>query len=550
MPLEITLEVETQQPVDVITSVMRGPAGSPGPDGAPGPTGPQGPQGPPGSGSGDGFAYDVTLYAPPETPRDGTVDWRPYIQTAIDACAAAGGGIVDAPPGLYTVGYGLHVKSGVWLRGHGIGITTIKLADNGALGLTTLQIQQHLGCVLSLYQAQKARVSDLTVDGNQDNNRGQDPTLDVNEASRLGGIYVGGRYFSSSDRAADCVLENLHVTEAASEGIEVSHAARCWVRNCRSDYHGGIGGTDPPGSWMSNAIIIGIYANDCHIIECTGGEGCWHGGFEIFTGGLQSGLYDGENTIERCRTNNIILNTSSGPRTFQWTRIVDNHIDTTKRNYGNGGHGIIMIGNPSMVLIEGNTIRYHNGQGITNSGNGAVLPGDPDNAWMMVIANNVIEWAEATPGTGVQGNGIAIVTTDDLVITGNTIRAWGNGIRVVRCGGATITGNTMVGWHGTVTNYWAPNDGSREGSSGMDWAYHPLYGVMLEKVRDSIVSNNVMRGYRAGGVVEDAGIAGESKISARNMIARNNFFNNWISVWPDSAAPTSIWADNVMRPDP
>lgn len=66
---------------------------------------------------------------------DGIADDRPAIQAAIDAAAAHGGGIVYLPAGTYNLAYipnswGLTMRSGVVLQGHGAGDTTILLGPN------------------------------------------------------------------------------------------------------------------------------------------------------------------------------------------------------------------------------------------------------------------------------------------------------------------------------------------------------------------------------------------------------------------------------------
>jgi hypothetical protein len=510
---------------------------TPGPQG---PAGPSGPQGLPGSGSGGGFTYDVTAYAPANTPRDGTVDWRPYIQAAIDACAAAGGGIVDVPPGLYTVGYGIHVKDNVWLRGHGIGVTTIKLANNSDPPAEA--ILKHLGNVISLFDTIKGRVSDLSIDGNRTNNT--EAVLSINNASYRGGIRVGGAHGNYNPVGDKCLLHDLHVTEAAGEGIHVQATRGCWVRNCYSDDHGA-----PISDWNSFAIIISVYANDCHIVDCVGGFTCLHGGMEIYAPGLAPPSIEAsaqDNTIERCRTSNITVNTASGTLTNLNTRVVDNDVDTSA--YEDIGSGIIIVACPAQLLISGNTVRHTEGQGIVLSvGIAGRAAGDDTLGRRVVIANNVIERVPREYAGG--GAGIGVVGIHDIVISGNHISGSGGGIHLAQCINASVVGNTLLGTHGEVDNYVAPNDGSRESPNPMDATKHPRYGIYIVESRDCVFSANCVRGYNWSALVEDAGVASESKVSRRNLVIGNNFFNNYYSeLNANNRAPTSVWEHNILRP--
>jgi hypothetical protein len=495
-------------------------------DGAQGPVGP----------TGSSIYLDVAAYAPAGTATDGTVDWRPYIQAAIDDANAGAGGVVHLPAGIYKVGYGVHVKSNVWLRGSGIGATTLKLADAAALGAQA--IIEHLGAVVSLYNSSFARVSDMSIDGNRANNT--DPVLSVDESSHKNGVYIGGRPWVVPAVCHDCVVEDLYVTEAASEGIEVLIAENCTVRRCYSANHGTGGGTP----YDANAVILSTYTKNCHIVDCAG-WGCTHGGLELFSGAGDP-QYRGGCTIERSRTDNIIVNTSGNGRIDVYARIVDNHVDTSARLVG--GHGIVLIGCPSFLLIEGNTIRHTDGLGIYNNSALGELAGSDDGGVQIVIVGNVIERIQDTYVSNLAG--ITLSYYKDAVLIGNQITGHG-GIGLTNCAGVSVTGNTMVGAYGAILNYFAPNDGSREGASPMDPDYHPRYGMTLVGCRECVVSENTIRGFNWSALTEDPGVAEASKTCKRNLIANNNLYNNWLSeLTTNNRAPTSIWSGNILRPYP
>lgn len=58
---------------------------------------------------------------------DGVTDNLVSIQAAVDACAAAGGGVVYCPAGTYVIGSGyISLGSNVQLIGDGLGVTTLQ----------------------------------------------------------------------------------------------------------------------------------------------------------------------------------------------------------------------------------------------------------------------------------------------------------------------------------------------------------------------------------------------------------------------------------------
>jgi hypothetical protein len=146
MPLEITLEVGTPQPVDVIASVMRGPAG---PAGTTGPTGP------------NFTEFDAPSFG---ATGDGATDDTAAIQAALDAAKAAGGGIVYLPPGTYNVStnMGLTSATGVIIRGAGMGAT--RIVDTRPAGVLRGIDPWGFG-LLSFYASDRCGIEDLSLIG-------------------------------------------------------------------------------------------------------------------------------------------------------------------------------------------------------------------------------------------------------------------------------------------------------------------------------------------------------------------------------------------------
>lgn len=147
------------------------------------------------------MVYNVLDYG--ATPDDG-VDDKEAIQAAIDAAHDAGGGEVYIPEGVYDLTGGfkpslgsLMIKSNVHLYGDGMGLTELKIIDGWEGDLTGV-IRTRSGVENHDYM-----ISDLTINGNQDNVIGQ-----------TDGIYTG---FKPYQDGAD-----YNVTISRVEIMEVS----------------------------------------------------------------------------------------------------------------------------------------------------------------------------------------------------------------------------------------------------------------------------------------------------------------------------------------
>lgn len=122
-----------------------------------------------GTPSGEGV-FDVRDYGAVSDP---AVNNQPMIQAAIDAAAAAGGGVVYIPAGTYGIaghpdGYGsIHVHSNVFVQGDGMGQTVLRLVD-GSTGDVTGLVRSPWG-----EETNNWGIADLTIDGNQANTTGK-----------------------------------------------------------------------------------------------------------------------------------------------------------------------------------------------------------------------------------------------------------------------------------------------------------------------------------------------------------------------------------------
>lgn len=124
---------------------------------------------------------------------DGTTNDTEAIQGAVDTVLAAGGGIVYIPPGIYVVS-SIQYRGGVVICGAGIGVTTVKLADN----------TPNVSVFNCTPEATNVCIRDLTIDGNRDN---QIPPLGHGIRSGTEGGIING------------LFTNLHIKNTGAYGI-------------------------------------------------------------------------------------------------------------------------------------------------------------------------------------------------------------------------------------------------------------------------------------------------------------------------------------------
>ncbi|MGE3918750.1 MAG: right-handed parallel beta-helix repeat-containing protein, partial [Hyphomicrobiaceae bacterium] len=104
---------------------------------------------------------------------DGNYNNQPAIQAAIQAAHDAGGGIVYIPEGVWGIaaspdGYGsVHLLDNVFLKGAGMGASTLRLVD-GSTGDVTGLVRSQWGIETSNWG-----IADFTIDGNKANTTGK-----------------------------------------------------------------------------------------------------------------------------------------------------------------------------------------------------------------------------------------------------------------------------------------------------------------------------------------------------------------------------------------
>ncbi len=103
---------------------------------------------------------------------DGTTNDSTAIQNAINSLSS--GGIVNFPPGTYICN--LTLNPSVWLKGAGIGVTTLKSPTNGGTVITGKDFATLTGKVYASGDTRRgaylSRLSDLSIDGNKANQAG------------------------------------------------------------------------------------------------------------------------------------------------------------------------------------------------------------------------------------------------------------------------------------------------------------------------------------------------------------------------------------------
>ena len=195
---------------------------------------------------------------------DGTADDTAEINAATAAAQAAGGGVVNLGAGTALVSDSLILREGVYIRGEGPGATTIKLA-NGA-NKDVLKTENFDTLVGTNANAGPIRFgfSDLTIDGNKDNNtsgRGVAIYGRQYEAMRFVIRNTAGEgYFSewySGGDEMECQIAHFKIYRSRSHGFHYRGPHDSVVQDGQVIAAGHSGGAGVRSIWMDAGAAAG-----------------------------------------------------------------------------------------------------------------------------------------------------------------------------------------------------------------------------------------------------------------------------------------------------
>jgi hypothetical protein len=284
------------------------------------------------------------------------------INAAIAAVSTmAGGGVVELPVGSFYAA-GIVMKSNVWLRGQGMGVTTLKLPNNSwtttgvPLDTTNIIFCKAVGADLYGF-----RISGMTLDGNRANQtepNGYDNGLNC--------ICVRGSNDASAYYARNFLIEDVELKSAIWHGIALYDGVRDYTINRMHAWDNGYRGghCHSSDSNLGGASSTAVADSRYRIMNCTIHDNGQSTGANMQTAGyMNSGLFAMlNNNYEAIVSGNTIYN-EVGPGID--IAGVDNGGQTIASRYhvvsGNTiyacGEGIKVGGSADSVIISSNTIR-------------------------------------------------------------------------------------------------------------------------------------------------------------------------------------------------
>jgi parallel beta-helix repeat protein len=329
------------------------------------------------------------------------------LQAAVDYVGNLGGGTVVIGPGEYTMNDSLHLRSRVTVRGAGERTVLRKsaefrsrLAADGDFGEAAITVEDPSGLkvgqgvyvasdkfqaflgvcatiinadanyftlsrpmnadimvadggfaatiypVVSGYVIEDARIENLTVDGNRDEN----PT-------RVDGCRVAGIYLYRGDHS---MITNCTVRDFNGDGISFQQSNDVRVEECTVERCGGFGLHPGSGSQRPSVVRCRSVNNDsdglffCWRVRGGIAEENWlegNGGF-----GMSIGHKDSDNSI---RGNTIIGNAGGGVYWRDEAAAMAAHRVTFEQNtvQDNSGFGVFIDGATSGTILRNNAIR-------------------------------------------------------------------------------------------------------------------------------------------------------------------------------------------------
>lgn len=328
-------------------------------------------------------------------PDDG-LDDSPAIQDAVDTCAAAGGGEVGVPTGVFTLArhegwdyYGVSLADGVHLRGYSRAGSVLEMLPGTAPSVR----------LLSTNGAVDAAITDLTLDGRKD-----DQSVSPH------------RHAIFADTSSRLRLERLNIYKFTGDGIYLYYGANDTViRDVDvhdNDRNGLTLGSTLHGVAVVDSAFKNNYAQQIDSEPTTG--------YTVNDVSIRGCHLAGGNSYAL-----TISGTGTTSRGHTWD-VSGNRID-----------GSVFVVWADRVSISGNIVRN------PLSGNPGIEVYRGSSA--IVVANNVVE----SPVVGVRVLATSVgQQPDDVVVSGNTVKITataGFGIELRGPLRATVTGNSLVG---------------------------------------------------------------------------------------------------------
>jgi parallel beta-helix repeat protein len=344
--------------------------------------------------------HDVTRYG---GKGDGIADDAAAISAAARALPQSGG-VLYFPPGHYSVRSPIVLRSGVSLRGAGMGVSRIS-QPNGA----------NLSSLVSYPAASFVTVSDLTFDGNKAMN-----------ATRNDGLL-------NFENSADVIVKNCEFKDAVG--------------------HSSVGVALRFGGDNKRILIDGNYVHDAGMAGTKPADGIYFGGSSVrivnnlIVKASDTGIvYEAVSSAAEAPSDhgviasNIVRNTPQGIAVDaaiagtlgSTTAVIGNTVDGA--NAVNGASIFVFKGArgraQSAVSVVGNIVR------ASTDGHGILLDGVSD----VVINGNVL----GNISTQKAKHGITVLRSKGISVVGNTIHgSGGDGISLQGVTDAAVTGNTV-----------------------------------------------------------------------------------------------------------
>jgi hypothetical protein len=377
--------------------------------------------------------HDVTRYG---VKGDGIADDAAAISAAARALPQAGG-VLYFPPGHYSVRSSIVLRSGVSLRGAGIGVSRISQASGA-----------NLSSLVSYPGASFVMVSDLTFDGNKAVN-----------TTRNDGLL-------NFENSADVIVKNCEFKDAVG--------------------HSSVGVALRFGGDNKRILIDGNYVHDAGMAGTKPADGIYFGG---------SSVRIVNNLVVKASDTGIVYEavSSAAEAPSDHGVIASNIVRNTPQGIAVDAAIAGTVG--STTAVVGNTV---DGVNAVNGASIFVFRGARGRAQSAVsVVGNIIR--DSTDGHGILLDGVSDVVINGNVLSGISRQKAKHGITVLRSKGISVAGNAIHGSGGDGISLQGVTDAAVIGNTVGEPNLAGVEGVGID-VRDQgsarsegvvVVANNV-----------------------------------------------------------